>query len=634
MPSLSTSASQANACPAQIQSVDLTANPPTATALNRYGTTITIDLRYAVGAVHVIPMPDEQWFCKRVGQNWALDRKLPKNTDTLANIVDNPQLGLTQIGTSGANDGPLLLDGSLIIADAPLQLSSGTDGTLPDPTTIAAGSIAYDGTEPVFCTGSAWTPMSGGSGGGTYTKPIGGIPASDLASAVQAELADAASAYQKPGGGIPSTDMTAAVQTALTDATNAYVKPGGGIPESDLESAVQADLSLAASAMQSIALGSVSVADLSASGTASNTTFLRGDNTWATPSGGGGGGTAGIYAVSTSSALTLTLTTAYQVFVFTGSSTSSWTLPAVSSTSGQFFILDNRGSASILLAPAGSDHIWHHASVTSVVIAPGSSYTVVNDGTYWNGMVDVPVDSQFWLANHTDTTKLAQFDLSAIGTATTRTYTLPNSTGTLETQANKNVANGYIGADSSAKLALSSIHASGTPSSANFLRGDGTWNAPATISSAYIGRLNTGLVTTVASGFNALPNNFFDINMSTTADYTVNLTTGTITVSVAGAYHIYSQLSVGAVPAANGAGLEIALYQNGGPVLQGPATFTILTGGSTYQMPTSPITATFLIKAAAGDVFGIGYSSGNAGFKFTGESSATASLFQMARLNP
>jgi hypothetical protein len=36
--------------------------------------------------------------------------------------------------------------------------------------------------------------------------------------------------------------------------------------------------------------GVVTVAKLSATGTADSTTFLRGDGSWATPSGGGGGG--------------------------------------------------------------------------------------------------------------------------------------------------------------------------------------------------------------------------------------------------------------------------------------------------------------------------------------------------------
>ena len=69
---------------------------------------------------------------------------------------------------------------------------------------------------------------------GTYSKPSGGIPSTDLASAVQTSLGKANSAYQKPSGGIPSTDLTQAVQTSLGKADTAYQKPVSGIPDSDL----------------------------------------------------------------------------------------------------------------------------------------------------------------------------------------------------------------------------------------------------------------------------------------------------------------------------------------------------------------------------------------------------------------
>lgn len=46
---------------------------------------------------------------------------------------------------------------------------------------------------------------------GTYSKPSGGIPSSDMASAVQTSLGKADTAYQKPSGGIPAADLASGV---------------------------------------------------------------------------------------------------------------------------------------------------------------------------------------------------------------------------------------------------------------------------------------------------------------------------------------------------------------------------------------------------------------------------------------
>lgn len=73
---------------------------------------------------------------------------------------------------------------------------------------------------------------------GAYVKPSGGIPSSDMASAVQTSLGKADSAFQKPSGGIPSSDMDSEVQTSLGKADTAYQKPSGGIPATDLASGV------------------------------------------------------------------------------------------------------------------------------------------------------------------------------------------------------------------------------------------------------------------------------------------------------------------------------------------------------------------------------------------------------------
>ena len=56
---------------------------------------------------------------------------------------------------------------------------------------------------------------------GKYSKPAGGIPATDMASGVQTSLGKADSAYQKPSGGIPASDMASGVQTSLGKADTA-----------------------------------------------------------------------------------------------------------------------------------------------------------------------------------------------------------------------------------------------------------------------------------------------------------------------------------------------------------------------------------------------------------------------------
>lgn len=98
-------------------------------------------------------------------------------------------------------------------------------------TITANGILKGDGQGGV----SAATP---GTDYGTYSKPSGGIPSTDLASAVQTSLGKADTAYQKPSSGIPSSDMASGVQTSLGKADTAYQKPSGGIPASDLANGV------------------------------------------------------------------------------------------------------------------------------------------------------------------------------------------------------------------------------------------------------------------------------------------------------------------------------------------------------------------------------------------------------------
>lgn len=69
---------------------------------------------------------------------------------------------------------------------------------------------------------------------------------------------------------------------------------------------------------------------------------------------------------------------------------------------------------------------------TGIAVYPGQSRWVVCDGTnVIDGDVPKFIDSEFLLADQTDVTKLAAFQLSGLATGQTRTYTLVDRSGTL-----------------------------------------------------------------------------------------------------------------------------------------------------------------------------------------------------------
>ena len=85
-----------------------------------------------------------------------------------------------------------------------------------------------------------------------YTKPLSGIPDTDLSTDIKNSLGKANTAYQKPSSGIPKSDLASTVQSSLGKADTAYQKPAEGIAKTDLASAVQISLNKADSALQSV----------------------------------------------------------------------------------------------------------------------------------------------------------------------------------------------------------------------------------------------------------------------------------------------------------------------------------------------------------------------------------------------
>lgn len=143
--------------------------------------------------------------------------------------------------TAGAN---IYIDANNVIS------ASGSGGGAVDSVNGKTGIVILDAEDV-----GALPDTTTASDLGAYVKPSGGIPKTDLASAVQTSLDKADTALQTA----PVTSVntkTGAVVLSASD-VGAYTLPSGGIPKSDLSSAVQTSLDKADTALQSAPVTSV-----------------------------------------------------------------------------------------------------------------------------------------------------------------------------------------------------------------------------------------------------------------------------------------------------------------------------------------------------------------------------------------
>lgn len=145
-----------------IRTVDLISL--TATALTRQRTTITVDLQHYVGAAHVIPSEGDQWLVRRFGTAWILVNQLPYNATEISAVKDTMAKGMVQIGnTNPSGSGPLHLNGSAIVANAPIAAQAVNTAARPDASSVAPGSHIFDTTlgKPIWSNGSNWVDSTG-----------------------------------------------------------------------------------------------------------------------------------------------------------------------------------------------------------------------------------------------------------------------------------------------------------------------------------------------------------------------------------------------------------------------------------------------------------------------------------------
>jgi hypothetical protein len=150
--------------------------------------------------------------------------------------------------------------------------------------------------------------------------------------------------------------------------TGSFFKGDG----SALTNIVSSSYSVTSSHATSVAIDSVDIEDLSATGTANGTTFLRGDNTWSTPSGGSGTTLRNVTTTDTFSAAGETINCTANTFTVN--------LPTAVGIQGTVYTLVNSGTGIITLDGNGTETI--NGSLT-IDIKKNVSRTVQSDNANW-----------------------------------------------------------------------------------------------------------------------------------------------------------------------------------------------------------------------------------------------------------
>ena len=213
---------------------------------------------------------------------------------------------------------------------------------------------------------------------------------------------------------------------------------------------------------------SVSIEDIAASGTASNTTFLRGDGSWATT-----GTVTSVSGTGTVAGLTLTgnVTTNGNIILGGTLAVPVANITAIGTRNGSTFL---RGDG------AWSDNIVTSVTGTGTVSGLTLSGTVTNSGELTlGGVLEVQIEDIAATGTASNTTFLRGDGVWAAG----GTVTSVSGTGTVSglTLTGTVTNSGSLTLGGTLSVGIENIDTFGTADNTTFLRGDGVWAKPTII---------------------------------------------------------------------------------------------------------------------------------------------------------